>query len=196
MALIIEDGTGKADADVYVSVKDFDAYATKRNLLDLIDLEPEVKTAALIAATEYADSYKRYKGRRASAGQALEFPRIELQDWSSYDVEGIPKRLKDAVLFLATTVAGGTPLYETLDGQAIISEAVGPISTTYAAPEGVESRHKVFTTADKLLAPYVRNVDDLRPVPGFTAPSPNSFYTTRQDFPGSAPGQDAYEIEH
>lgn len=164
MALIVEDGTGNPDAESYVSVAYFDNWCSKRpEYAALVASDDADKVGKLIEATGYADTVKRYKATRKSADQGLYFPREGLVDWDGMPVEGIPRRLKDAVCFLAAT-AFSEPLYENL-GQTVKSESIGPISTTYA--DG-STAHKTFTAAERLLAPYWRDDRDNMPSPGWS----------------------------
>lgn len=183
MALIIEDGTGKEDADSYVSIEYLRSYCEKRQIELPGDPDDNVIGAKLIEATEYADTVKRYKASRLKASQALYFPREGLVDWDGQPVEGIPRRLKDAVCFLAVT-AFSEPLYENL-GQTVKSESIGPISTTYA--DG-STAHKTFTTSERLLAPYVRNENDNHPSPGWSGEEAEPTFTLgMQDSPPGLP---------
>jgi hypothetical protein len=185
--LIVEDGTGKADAESYLSVAEFVAYCDARGLdhgsHGHNDTQREI---ALRKATAYVDTISRYKGQRLAPAQALEFPRDALYDWSGHPVTGVPKRVKDACAELASRALEGD-LYEDLDrGGLIRSESVGPISTTYVdgAPAG-----KVFRVAVQLLEPYVRKDKDLigKPVFGGTD-TPASFAVGMHDNPEADPG--------
>lgn len=152
MALIVEDGTGLSTAESYVSLAAFQSYCDARGYnYDAYD--DEVIEQRLRTASTYIDTIFRYKGSRSSASQALEFPRIDLYDWSSLLVTGVPNRVKHACAELA--FKGLTEsLYQDLDrGGKVSSESVGPVSVTYAddAPAG-----KVWTVAHNLLQPYVR----------------------------------------
>lgn len=153
MALTVEDGTGKADADAYVSVVAFKAYADGRGL-SYGSTADNVLEQKIREATSYIDSRYRYKGMRSNGSQSLEFPRQSLVDWSGMEVTGLPKRVKDACCELALR-AIAEPLYADMDrGGKVKSETIGSLSTTYAddAPVG-----KVWTAAENLLMPYIRD---------------------------------------
>lgn len=178
--LIVEDGTGLPDAESAVSLAEFDAYCEKRGYADLIDKEEGEKEAAARNATEYADTYRRFKGRTISGDQALQFPREGLSDWSGHPVLGLPRKFKEAVCFLMVQVLNDEPLYEVLDRE-ISSESVGPISTSYVAGA---NRHREFTAVDRLLCQWVRDDASPRPAPGFTPPeAPPTFTLGMQDTP-------------
>lgn len=81
MALIVEDGTGKPDAESYVSVAGAGAYAAARGLIFPIATGPEIASAeqALRRATEWLDAKYggRFGGTWAVTGQGLAWPRFD-----------------------------------------------------------------------------------------------------------------------
>lgn len=185
MALIVEDGTGKSDAESYVSVAEFKGFCDGwgYSYAGKTDTEIEQK---LRQATAYVDTKFRYKGVRTLAAQALEFPRSGCVDWSGLEATGVPGRVKRATNELAFKAFSGN-LSEDLDrGGRVKSESVGPISTTYAddAPAG-----RVFMQAKGFLDPYIRDPKafDLMSGPAYaaTAAADNAYFTlTTDDDPG------------
>ena len=84
MALIIEDGTGKSDAESYVSVADCITYCDNRGLTFSTGTTAE-QEQALRRATVWLDgAYRsRYVGwRKDGRSQALEWPREGAQEQS------------------------------------------------------------------------------------------------------------------
>jgi hypothetical protein len=157
VALIVENGTGLANADAYISLGEFKAFCSDRNYR-WEDYEDFAIESSIRLATGWIDTYSRYKAARLLPAQALEFPRSGLQDWSGYDVTGVPARVKQACAELAFKGLS-EPLYEdAARGGMVKSESVGPISVTYedGAPVG-----KVWQFAVNLLKPYVRDPDQL-----------------------------------
>ena len=157
MALVVEDGTGLAAADSYLSLTNIKLYWTNRG----VDLAASYADAVLEAKAReaflYINTIGRYKGVQLVDGQAGEFPREGLTDWNARTVTGLPKRVKDAFAELTRTALTES-LYVDLDrGGKISAESVGPISVSYAfdAPAG-----KTFRAAMALLAPYVRDVSE------------------------------------
>lgn len=179
MALIVEDGTGRDEADAYVSVSALRAYADARGL-SYGSASDQTLEQKLREATTYIDARYRYKGARLRSVQALEFPRASLVDWSGHLVTGVPRRVAHACSELALK-ALAEPLYVDLDrGGRVKSESVtGAISTTYAddAPEG-----KVWTVADNLLKQYTRD-NTLRGVPEYGGASEGYFSLGMNDAP-------------
>lgn len=127
MALIVEDGTGKPDADSYVSVAACEAYAAAHGLA--FAGEVPAQEAALRNATLYLDTQYTFRGDRKTAGQALEWPRT---------VEDLPREVVGACCELATRALVGQ-LWRDIDSSqagAVTEETIGPITTKYAAAVG------------------------------------------------------------
>lgn len=135
MALITEDGTGRADAESYCSVAEAAAYHAKRGNADAWDAI-EDKEAALRKATDYlVQTFRgRWAGIRKTEAQALDWPRYEVPrmdggEWWNYPDDAIPPELKNATAELALKSAS-VNLLEDL-GPEVQSETIGPISVTY-----------------------------------------------------------------
>ena len=156
MAFIVEDGAGLAGANSYLAVADADTYHTDNNQSAWSGTDAE-KQAALIKASRHVDGHYRFKGAKASAAQALEWPRSGATDWSGHVASGLPQRLKDAVaeLALAALSADLDPALER--GGAAASERIGDLAVTYADDALPGTVHQL---ADKLLAPYVLGTYD------------------------------------
>lgn len=90
MALIIEDGTGKSDAESYIDLAYLQAYATKRGL----DITGITETN-IIKGQDYFESAYQFKGTKLKETQALAFPRY-INNEVVY-----PVRIKNAVCELA-----------------------------------------------------------------------------------------------
>lgn len=119
MALIVEDGTGKSDADSYCSLAFADAYCTARNVTSWTGSDAH-KNAALIRATDHLGQSYRYlwAGYRKTESQALDWPRHEvprldmpgtywqgmLQSYYSADV--VPIEVQKACVELAVRSLG------------------------------------------------------------------------------------------
>lgn len=106
MALTVEDGTGKADADSYVALADFDTFLTDRNITT--SATDAAKEAALREATSHIDANYRFPSDPLYSAQALSFPRF-----SQYYVDGklitaIPAKLLEAVNVLANEALSGS----------------------------------------------------------------------------------------
>ena len=85
MSLIVEDGTGKVDAESYQSVSAADTYFSNVGN-SLWTGSTAVKEAALRKATIYLDSTYQWQGSIFSLEQSLNWPRLGV-----YDYQGIIK---------------------------------------------------------------------------------------------------------
>lgn len=74
MALEVEDGTGKTNAEAYASVAFATAYFDARKVTGWTGAA-DVLEAAMRNGAEYLDHVYKYKGIRVSRDQALDFPR-------------------------------------------------------------------------------------------------------------------------
>lgn len=176
MPLVVEDGTGKADADSYHTVAGFKIYCDDRGMSYSGHSDTDIERA-LRQGSFYIDTAFRFKGNRNLASQALEFPRANLVDWSGYTITGLPVRVVRACCELAFR-ALSQPLLEDLDrGGKVVSESVGSISVTYAqdAPAG-----KTWQAAQKLLEPYIRDPKE-RGAPYFVASESSGFSLGQHD---------------
>jgi len=164
MTLIVEDGTGKADAESYCSVSFADAYLTKRGVsstawgdLDTVDeKEPALRRAATYMVERYRTDWQGY---RATPTQALDWPRyqVEKRDVAGgtgyYDWTTVPIEIQQACALLAARTAAGEDLSPDL-GPPVIEETVGPITTKYAA--GARQTTK-YQQIDNLLAVFLKS---------------------------------------
>lgn len=123
MALVVEDGTGLADAEAYISVADADTYFAARGNATWAALTTEAKEQALRLGADYMGAVygPRWCDDRLTATQALDWPR---------GVQGVPEAVKRANAELAVRASAGPLLAD--QGAAVQSETVGPISVTYA----------------------------------------------------------------
>lgn len=98
MALIVEDGTGKTDAQSYINVEYANAYFSAR-AIGAWTGSATVKEAAILRAMDYVETAWKYLGARQYPGnpQALEWPRVGIYDDQGQEIVGIPERLKRAV---------------------------------------------------------------------------------------------------
>jgi len=170
MALVVEDGTAKLDAESYISVADADTYhAARANVA--WDAVGE-KEAALRKATDYMlQTYRdAWKGVRMKATQALDWPRAFVYaepaltgSSGAYPYlipDGIvPVEVQRACAELALRAASGE-LNADLE-RAVSSETVGPISVTY---EQSSPQYKRYRSVDMLVARYLTSVGCSVPV--------------------------------
>ena len=171
MAFTAETGAGLAAANSYVAVADADTYHSDRGNSGWTG-EDAVKQAALIKATEYVDGQYRFRGTKATAEQALEWPRTGAADQSGHALTGVPAKVANAVNELAL-LALTTNLQPALDrGGMVASESVGSLRRSYFA--GAPG-YKVFSVADRLLGQLITEVYDTANPAGSRPPTP--FYS-------------------
>lgn len=161
MAFVVEDGTGLAGAESFVSVTDADTYLANRGYTTWAAKTTGEREIALRKATDFMEQQyrSRWDGWRVSATQFLSWPRYEvrLKDlmygynrWVyllGYNV--VPQLVKNACAELA---------YRTLTTALVIDVGrlksrvqVGPISVTYADNA---TPQKVYTAVEDMLSPF------------------------------------------
>lgn len=129
----VEDGTGMADSNSYVSVVSADAYFSARGVSEWQDIGETAKEAALIRATDYVDNIFQWHGKKLNPNQSLRFPRSNLIDYEGNEISGIPNCLKQAVCDAALIVSQGAELFQTKEANGdITSEKIGELSFTYS----------------------------------------------------------------
>jgi hypothetical protein len=164
MALVVEDGTGIATANSYVTVAEADTYFTDRSE-ESWAATTESKEAALIKATDYVETrwIEKYRGRVEfpDTPQALGFPRLDLYTKQGTLISGIPTNLKKAIFEYALKALTTSLFLEpTIDdtGQKLTLKRskVGPIEKEVEYAEGsTVSSIKPFASADLLMKQYV-----------------------------------------
>lgn len=152
MALIVEDGTGKVDAESYCSVDDADTHHAARGVTNWATLSTAEKEQALRRACDYMEANygTRWAGERYTDTQALSWPRIYVPrrtKTTDYNNDEIPVEVVRANAELAFRAAAGDLLADV--GTQVKSETVGPISVTYA--DGAR-QSTVYKAVDNMLA--------------------------------------------
>ncbi len=163
MALEVEDGTGKADAESYISAADASAYHLARGNTAWAGLaSDEIREQLLRKATDYmvASYRERWDGYRVTTTQALDWPRYEVPIRDSaiegayaafYGSDSVPVAVARACAELALRAIDGD-LAPDLD-VPVTSEQVGPISVTYAPG----ARQTItFRAIDAMLSPFFK----------------------------------------
>ena len=160
MALVVEDGTGLANATSYDSLANLRAFALARGIeLPADDAEAEVLA---IDAMDYLEAHRaRYQGSKTHPGvQALQWPRTGVVLDCSYSLPDnvIPTELKQAQGHLMIEAFSGTPLMPSSDGRVVKREKVDVIEREFMTGKemgtsGVPAPS--FPTVDALLAPLI-----------------------------------------
>ena len=168
MSLIVEDGTGKSDAESYINVADADTYHTNRGNTDWIELTTTKKEQLLRKATDYlVQVYRmRWKGVRVSATQALDFPRnfMEREDYEASTINGyqmlggfyyypsddVPVEVANSCAELA--LKGNSEILSPDLTRATIREKVDVIEVEY---DKSQPQYTKYRAIDNALAPYL-----------------------------------------
>lgn len=162
MAFVVEDGTGVAGANSYVSVAYADEYFADRGRTDWAGTDA-VKQGKLIEATDYIETLyaRRFIGEMADPAQPLSWPRTGTGDYLdvAFADDEIPEVLKKACCQYAIQALLKGPLLPAPEvqasGFAVVTtrEAVGPIETEYRAvgSTGRPQLVRAYPAADALM---------------------------------------------
>ncbi len=167
ITLIVEDGTGVANANTYADLAYARAFATNTGLVGL-PTDDEAAKAALLRAMAYIES-RPYQGYPSSATQALVWPRKGVL-YSGYQLldNYIPEPIKKAQVVAATLIGNGIELLPTVSGQFVTEETVGPITTKYSDEYLASSTGlTVFSEIDVYLNPFCNIAGGYRLTPSF-----------------------------
>lgn len=139
IVLVVETGAGLPNSNTYATVEQLTDYAAARGIsLPNADKLPVLLTLAM----DYLEQYDyqinvrgktKYQGRKASATQALLWPRTGVViDEAPFPSTSIPRQLVNAQLQLAIE-AIDFDLMPSSEGYSVAKEKVGPLEVEYAA---------------------------------------------------------------
>jgi hypothetical protein len=157
MALIVEDGTGLADAETWASRSELIAFALLRGVT--IE-DAEASDVFLVKAMDYLRC-KVYRGAPVSVEQGTPFPRLAYRDDDPnnsllFPSDTVPAKLKRAQLLLSVAAAEGATLQVVASaGQLLKRRKVGPMEREYE--EGSFDSEAVVPGVADLLYPYLSN---------------------------------------
>lgn len=139
MAVIVEDGTGKPDADSYATAAEFASYAARYGVT--IPADPVAQEALLRRAALAMDAMK-WKGCRVNPDQALAWPRRDVViDHEFKPSNYIPARIQYGQLALAAEIY--TDDIDPVDqrkGAVILDRVEGAVTREYAPIASTSSR--------------------------------------------------------
>lgn len=160
MALIVEDGTGKSDADAYIDIAYLDSYLA--SVGKTISGDTTAKEIAIRKATEYMTQnyYGAWKGYKRLLTQSLDFPReLVLLDDAYYEQylanDIVPVQVKKACAELAYKAASGTELMPDLT-QGVKREKVDVLEVEYDTTTPQWTRYQAI---DGILKPLLANTN-------------------------------------
>jgi len=129
--LVIEDGSGKANSNSYVTEAELTTYATDRGVT-LTAADDAAKAILLIQAMDYIESLN-FKGDKATESQALQWPRVGVMiDGYYVDSDEIPELLKQAQMENAIGIDSGVNPLANVPRETI-KEKVGDIEVEYSS---------------------------------------------------------------
>lgn len=159
MSIIVEDGTGLANANSYVSVADADAYHAARGNATWTEASTspdQGKTAALARATAAIDAIygMRFPGTKINGrDQALQWPREDAFDINGLeiDADAVPTEIKQATFeaALRELVTTGSMMPDLERGGAVKRLKAGSVEVEYG---GSATPGTVFSLIDGILA--------------------------------------------
>lgn len=169
MAFIVEDGTGKQDANAYCDVAFVDAYfADAGGNATWTAADNTAKQAAIVKASRYIDQRfaRQFRGLQAWEYQSLQWPRIVVESNWRYDLSDMPLELKRACAEYAVRSLAAPLVTDPAESQEIIEKSVkaGPVEkrTKYSASarrSAVVSNaaFKEYPAADLWIEPLLRS---------------------------------------
>ena len=160
--LIVEDGTGKPDANSFVDLAFLDGYHRLQNATAWEAATEHQKVAAAIQGTRFAALRWVYIGKPATDTQALPWPRRgalrTLRDAFGLDVEGtVPRQVKEATAEYALRALAGDlepdPVTSAPYPVAETFEQVGPIveRTVWNTKGARQPAARLMPAADRIL---------------------------------------------
>jgi hypothetical protein len=170
MTLIVENGSGLADAESYISVADADTYFANRGYTLWDTMTEAEKEQALRRATDFTLQLYRlkWKGTRVTGTQALDWPRnwVIRDDYEFATLNGaqviggrqyypadiVPVEVQRACAELAFRGASGELAPDI--GQRTVREKVDVIEVEY---DRYSPQFTQFRAIDNLLAPFLKD---------------------------------------
>lgn len=157
MAIVVEDGTGKADAASFATVAAFKAHCDARGVTYGSDatIEQRLRVGFDYMIQAYRTRWAGYRSTTTQAGDwpRYDVPRRDLGLSAYYASNVIPAEIVQANILLAVRATPGEDLTPD-ETQAIKREKVGPIETEY---QDFSSSGVSYPAVDKLLAPFLAN---------------------------------------
>jgi hypothetical protein len=164
--IVVEDGTGKTDANSYISTTTGDAVLEEVYLLMGLSSAPTLNDIDCIAGTRYIDVVfgSRWMGIRSNEDQALDWPRTYVPDGQEYyfDSDEIPSELEKACALYAyyAQTDGSNMIPNQQDEGAVKSETLkaGPISKSVEYTGG-NSATKMYRLSEGFLSKLLKPGD-------------------------------------
>lgn len=132
MTLIIEDGTGKSDAESYATADDLALYAVKFGVVIPADVPAQ---EALLRRAALAMDGMTWKGRKTRSEQALSWPRREVHlDGENKAANYLPARIQYGQMALAAEIhLDDIDPVEKRKGAVTMERVEGAVTREYAS---------------------------------------------------------------
>jgi len=156
MAITVEDGTGLAAANSYVSLAEADAYFSDRENAAWDGADDDAKAAALVRGTAALDGMYggRWPGARYTDLQGLDWPRSGAWDRDGYPLAGLPRKIKDAACEAALIELGSAGALSKKSDTGLAELTVGPITKKWLSGSG--AAQTAYPAIKQALARIVR----------------------------------------
>lgn len=159
--MIVEDGTGKVDANSYVDLEFADNYFYTRSVSTWETLANSEKEKLLISATDYVDNVFTWNGLREFENQSLRFPRKQVYDYEGFEIKGIPSCLKSVICDVAILLQEKGSLFNVGNANGnVTSEKIGELSFTYSNDKSTEGKTLYEQINSKLKGLYKEKVSN------------------------------------
>lgn len=160
VTLIVEDGTGKSDANAIVSLVELKAHFDGRGV-SYSDYTDDQLNGAIVRASAFLASAYQWQGIKVNQrAQTMPFPRTGVFDREGWNVlqDEIPREVKAAcaeiAIYEAANPGGMNP--NVVLAEKVTSEQVGPIKVEYAnAFLSAESSRPVLTIVSDLIDQFL-----------------------------------------
>lgn len=169
ITLVVEDGTGLANANTYISLADANTYFTNQGTQGAAWAAPdELKNEYLVNATTALDAvfgrdYISYLRASDTTVQSLLWPRENVWDRHNRRIPagGIPQEVKDAQCEMALLLQSGVDLFPEGDpNNNLLSESVsiGEISQSYTLQKQAseQAQYENFRKVELILWPILK----------------------------------------
>lgn len=151
--MIVEDGTGLANSDSYISLVDAESYIASSFFIgEWSDLNSTQKENLLKTSSMYLDSFYSWYGEKAVETSGLRWPRSGVEDADGISISSstIPNKIKWATVEMAIYLASSNLLEES-DSRGIDSVKIDVIEITFNSSE---KSVKLPNTVTHLLKDY------------------------------------------
>lgn len=154
MSLIVEDGTGKSDADSYDTVANASVYHAAYGNTEWADAAEAAQEIAMRQAFRYQNVSYDWEAVKTTSTQSGAWPRTGATDASGYLIapDAIPNQVKQAQYELALKALSESLLSDVSGEDKLSRVKVDVIEVEYSPATGSQKR---YAMADNLLRAFV-----------------------------------------